>query len=170
MRTAVLVFLSTFSTLGQCQSKSQATNEQKDSFVCCFSPQHVTLSLTIFASGQLVVGGYNGENGRLSSVEIFPSSDTCSIPDLPGPRNGHTVSLLSGGRLVVCGWNPSSNEKSCISWKGGSTSWNHLYTTRSSFYIYHANKELTQQHGKELARGLGSTISSQLPCAARRRR
>ena len=169
MRTAVLVFLSIFSTLGKCQSKSQATNEQKDSFVCCFSPQHVTLSLTIFASGQLVVGGYNGENGRLSSVEIFPSSDTCSIPDLPGPRDSHSLSLLSEGRLVVCGGSSTSNEKSCIVWKGGSTSWTHLYTTRSSFHIFYANKELTQQRGNDWTCGLGSNISSQLHRAARRR-
>merc|ERR1719204_779737 len=81
---------------------------------------------------QLVVGGHDGS--PLSSVEIFPppSSDTCSIPDLPGPRSSHTISLLSGGRLVVCGGEPTSEEKSCISWTRGSTSWTHLYTTSTA--------------------------------------
>jgi len=85
--------------------------------------------------GQLVVGGLGSTNVnanvRLSSVEIFPppSSDTCSIPDLPGPRHGPSLSLLSRGRLVVCGGSPTSEEKSCIVWTRGSTSWTHLYTT-----------------------------------------
>ena len=139
--------------------------------VCCFFPQHVTLSLTIFASGQLVVGGYTN-NGGSSTVEIFPppSSDTCSIPDLPGPRTGHTVSLLSGGNLVVCGGCCSaSNEKSCIVWSGGSTSWTHLHTTRSFYCIFHTNKELTFQRGKEIPCGVDSNISSQHHRAARRR-
>ena len=108
------------------------------------------------------------DNNPLSSVEIFPapSSDTCSIPDLPRPRDYHTISLLSGERLVVCGGRPSS-ERSCIVWTRGSTTWTHLHTTRSSYHISHTNKELTQQHGKESTRGLGSTISSRLHRAAR---
>ena len=139
--------------------------------VCCFFPHHVTLSLTILASGQLVVGGLSSGGSTLSSVEIFPppSSDTCSIPDLPGPRRFHSLSLLSGGRLVVCGGIPTSEEKSCITWTGGSTSWKHLHTTRSSYYhIFHANKELTFQHSKSWTCGLESNISAQLHRAARR--
>ena len=123
--------------------------------------------LTIFASGQLIVGGRSPS--RLSSVEIFPppSSDTCSIPDLPGPREPHSLSLLSRGRLVVCGGRPTSEE--CIVWTGGSTSWMHLHTTRSSYYhIIHTNKVLTFQRGKRSPCGLGSNISSQLHRAARR--
>jgi len=75
--------------------------------------------------GQLVVGGHDGN--YLSSVELFPrpSSDTCSIPELPQGRFGHSLSLLSGGRLVVCGGYPHD---SCISWVAGNTSWTHLYT------------------------------------------
>ena len=131
--------------------------------LCRFFPHHVKLSLTIFASGQLVVGDW-------STVEVFPppSSDTCSIPDLPGPRKDHSLSLLSGGRLVVCGGWPTSEENSCISWTRGSTSWTHLHTTRSSYNIFYAFKDLTQQRGKERTRGLGSNISSQLHRAARR--
>ena len=163
MRAAAIVFLSIFSTLSQCQSKSRETNGQKDSSYFCLP----FLSLTIFASGQLVVGGYDGSD-RLSSVEIFPppSYGTCSIPDLPGPRSSHSLSLLSGGRLVVCGgW---TTEKFCIFWTRGSTSWTHLHNTRSSYHIFYTNKELTQQHGKETACGLDSNISSQLHRAARR--
>ena len=166
MRTAVLVFLSIFSTLAQCQSKNQETNEQKDSFVCCFFPHHITLSLTIFASGQLVVGGWIGRH--LSSIEIFPppSFDTCFIPDLPRHRSSHSLSLLAGGRLVVCGGYPRSAEKSCIAWTRGSTSWTHLYTTRSSYHNLHTNKELTHQHAKEGTCRLDSNISPQLHRAA----
>jgi len=71
---------------------------------------------------------------RLSSVEIFPppSSDACSIPNLPRPRDSHTISLLSGGRLVLCGGDLASAEKSCISWTRGSTSWTHLHTTSTA--------------------------------------
>ena len=137
--------------------------------VCCFFPHHVTLSLTIFASGQLVVGGYN-RSWLSSSAEIFPppSSDTCSIPDLPVRRGSHSLSLLSGGRLVVCGGYPTSEEKSCIVLTRGSTSWTHLFNTRSSFYIFLTNKELTFQHCKDWTCGLDSNISSQLHRAARR--
>ena len=132
-----------------------------------------------FASGQLIVGGSYGwaSSDKLSSVEIFPPpNDTCSVPSLPGPRSHHSLSLLSGGRLVVCGGEPASEEKSCIVWTHGNTSWTHLHTTRSSyhtrssFYIFLTNKELTFQHGKEWTCGLDSNISSQLHRAARRRR
>jgi len=86
----------------------------------------LSLSIPSQCQRQLVVGGWIGS--RLSSVEIFPLlNDTCSIPDLPSPRSHHTLSLLPGGKLVVCGGEPLS--KSCIAWSGGSTSWTHLYTT-----------------------------------------
>ena len=77
---------------------------------------------------QVVVGGHDG-NTRLSSIELFPRpvSDTCFIPELPRKRPGHSLSLLSGGRLVVCG---GLGFDSCISWVTGNTSWTHLYTMR----------------------------------------
>ena len=54
-------------------------------------------------SGQVIVGGV--DTAILSGIELFPrpTSDACSIPDLPDPAAGHSLSLLSGGRLVVCG-------------------------------------------------------------------
>ena len=78
------------------------------------------------------MGGWNGH--RLSSTELFPSSGACDIPDLPQPRAGHTLSILSEGRLVVCGGKndttnqPTSDE--CISWVAGNTSWTLLYKMR----------------------------------------
>ena len=80
------------------------------------------------------MGGYSDFN-RLSSVELFPHppSDSCSIPDLPQGRFTHSLSLLSGGRLVVCGgyyYDGSNRLDSCISWVAGNTNWTHLYTMR----------------------------------------
>ena len=79
-----------------------------------------------------MVGGYDSSND-LSSVELFPPppSDCCSIPDLPQGRFGHSLSLLSGGRLVVCGGIGFGIAfDSCISWVGGDTSWTHFHTMR----------------------------------------
>jgi len=96
------------------------------------------LSLTQ-GQGQVVVGGWDGNNS-LSSAELFPPSDACSIPDLPQPREGHSLSLLSGGTLVVCGgfedngdnednggWDGSFLD-SCNSWVAGNTSWTPFHT------------------------------------------
>jgi len=92
-------------------------------------------SVPVQCQRQLVVGGLS--SSPLSTVEIFPppSYDTCSmygIPDLPRQRTRHSLSLLSGGRLVVCGGYPLSDEKSCIVWTYGSTSWTHLHTTSTA--------------------------------------
>ena len=99
-------------------------------------------------SGQVVVGGSDNQLSdfdfySLSSIELFPRppSDNCSIPDLPQARDGPSLSLLSGGRLVVCGgeddsWNYLDNHETrnylddCISWVAGNTSWTPLYTMR----------------------------------------
>ena len=82
----------------------------------------------------MLVGGLDDEGRPLSNVELFPRppSDTCFIPDLPSPRAGHTLSLLSGGRLVVCGGRDDSNNffNTCISWAAGNTSWTPLFTMR----------------------------------------
>ena len=76
-----------------------------------------------------MAGGWDGR--RLSSIELFPSFAACSIPDLPQPTSGHSLSLLSGGRLVVCGGRAGPNFlDSCISWVAGNTSWTLLYTMR----------------------------------------
>ena len=78
-----------------------------------------------FSSAQVVVGGYNSYYGRLSSVELFPrpTSNECKIPNLPQSREEHTLSVLSGGRLVVCG----GTINNCYSWAAGDTSWSFLY-------------------------------------------
>ena len=81
-----------------------------------------------------MVGGWEDYN-FISSVELFPRppSDTCFIPDLPQPRMVPSLSLLSGGKLVVCGGYSSSGNSldSCISWVAGNTSWtDDLYTMR----------------------------------------
>ena len=69
----------------------------------------------------------------LSSVELFPrpSSDACFIPDLPQPRAGPSLSLLSGGRLVVCGGTDGFNDfDSCLSWVAGNKSWTDTFKMR----------------------------------------
>ena len=86
----------------------------------------------------MVGGDGDLESGYLSSIELFPRppSDTCFIPDLPQRRNEHSLSLLSGGRLVVCGgWYGIRSYgyiylDSCISWVAGNTSWTHFCTMR----------------------------------------
>ena len=97
---------------------------------------------------------------KLNGVEIFPSPESfptfnCTIPDLPEPRMKHSISRLSGGRLVVCGGyvtpstpsttstpstpsttsTPSSTHgsDSCIYWAANKlniTSWTDLFKMR----------------------------------------
>ena len=81
------------------------------------------------------MGGWN-DNSRLSSVELFPPSDTCSIPDLPQPSQGPSLSLLSGGRLVVCGGHDGGFLDSCIYWVAGNTSWTLFHTMRCLLIIH----------------------------------
>jgi len=89
------------------------------------------------SQGQVVVGGRDGVGSDLSSVEMFPPSDACSIPDLPQPRSHHSLSLLSGGRLVVCGGlKGSSSLDSCSTWVAGNASWTH-FTTMSVARYHH---------------------------------
>ena len=79
-----------------------------------------------------MVGGVADNSNYLSSVEIFPRppSDTCFIPDLPQARYAHSLSLLSGGKLVTCGgWNGGYLD-SCISWVAGESSWTDFHTMR----------------------------------------
>ena len=109
--------------------------------------------LISFASEQVIVGGITVQSGvgsvELSSVELFPRppSGTCSIPDLPEPRKSHSLSLLSGGRLVVCGGHPK--DKSCVTWSSGSTSWTHFHTLRSSYFIYFQSYKKTHSTARE---------------------
>ena len=97
----------------------------------------------------MLVGG--AEGNILSSVELFPrpSSATCSIPDLPQARYSHSLSLLSGGRLVVCGGHAPGNGwlNSCISWVGGKSSWTPFHTMRCLIPIMPHNH--LQNHSME---------------------
>ena len=115
------------------------------------------------------MGGY-GNYGRLSSVELFPPSDTCSIPDLPQTRTSHSLSLLSGGRLVVCGGrNGSFSLDSCNSWVAGNTSWTHFTTMRCLLIIFTSHNHLHQtqsQCGEIWSHGVDAAFSSRLHCAA----
>ena len=88
--------------------------------------------------------GGRDDSKSLSSVELFPPSDTCSIPELPHGRSYHSLSLLSGGRLVVCGGLDSSYDdlNSCISWVSGNTSWTHFHTMRCLPIIPHNHSSL----------------------------
>ena len=79
------------------------------------------------------MGGIRAD--QMSNVELFPRplpGHPCSIPDLPDRRSDHTLSLISGERLVVCGgYDESLNIlDSCLSWVDGNTSWTPLYTMR----------------------------------------
>ena len=68
-----------------------------------FSTELILMPVKKTISGQVIVGGV--DTAILPGIELFPrpTSDACSIPDLPDPAAGHSLSLLSGGRLVVCG-------------------------------------------------------------------
>jgi len=95
--------------------------------VLCAVGVLLALGIAVEASSHdvQVVGGYG------TSFELFPRppSNACFIPDLPQPRGYHSLSLLSGGRLVVCGGVGGSHNKfdSCISWVAGNTSWTPFY-------------------------------------------
>ena len=129
----------------------------------------------------MLVGGTDSWIGQpQSKVELFPppSSDSCSIPDLPEPRALHTLSLLPGGRLVVCGGSTEIDGDdrfdSCISWVAGQNSWTHMHTLRQvkdkinlsvSMYV---NESAGCQLILEGISGRGFTISYQFtknrPC------
>ena len=140
MRAHVLVFLSLSTVPSQCQSNSRKHANIIDSLSLlvknvCFL---FVRSLINFATGQVIVSGVN-DVFYLPSVEIFPlpPSNTCSIPDLPEGRYRSTLSLLSGGRMVVCGGeSPSRTLATCIVWTPESSSWKHIHTMRSSYNIF----------------------------------
>merc|ERR1712038_1877683 len=47
----------------------------------------------------------------------------CSIPQVPTPRNRHTLSVINNGTtLVACGQVRSSTS-SCVSWQAGKGGW-----------------------------------------------
>ena len=91
-------------------------------------------------SGQAMLGGSTDYSRAtyLASVELFPpppNVSECFIPNLPQPRAQHSLSLLSGGRLVICGGESASWSETlvpCISWMAGEPEWTFFSNTRSS--------------------------------------
>ena len=94
---------------------------------------------------QVMVGGWE-DFTYLSSVEVFPRppSDTCFIPNLPEARAYSSLSLLPGGKLVVCGGiDGSYTYNSCIAWVDGNTDWTHYYTMKWVMQSYQTTPPLT---------------------------
>ena len=64
----------------------------------------------------LLTGGFG--NGRLSSSEVFPSTNNCSLPSLPEPREDHVVFATAeeDPRVAVCGGSNQNGDKlaSCL--------------------------------------------------------
>ena len=92
-----------------------------------------------------MVGGWE-DFTYLSSVEVFPRppSDTCFIPNLPEARAYSSLSLLPGGKLVVCGGiDGSYTYNSCIAWVAGDTDWTHYYTMKWVMQSYQTTPPLT---------------------------
>ena len=118
-----------------------------------------------------MVGGKDSDGTYLKSVEMFPPKDACSIPPLPQERHGHSLSILPGGRLVVCGGYagyPDGYFDSCISWVAGNTSWTLLYKMR----WFRKTSQSHSHHQVRLAtcssHGLDASLSSQLYCTVGR--
>ena len=94
------------------------------------------------SSGQAILGGSSDYSRAtyLASVELFPPPQNvsqCFIPNLPQQRAQHSLSLLSGGRLVICGGESASWSQTlvpCISWMAGQLEWTFFSNTRSSTY------------------------------------
>ena len=93
-------------------------------------------------SGHVAIGGWDNI-AVLKSADLFPlpacsiNSVSCSIPDLPEPRLDHSLSLLPGGRLVVCGGRNFDYESgrfftldTCLSWVAGNNIWTDFSTMR----------------------------------------
>ena len=95
----------------------------------------------------MAIGGWDNI-AVLKSVDLFPlpacsiNSAICAIPDLPKPRLDHSLSLLPGGRLVVCGGRDFDyylgqffTLNTCITWAAGESTWTELYTMRCKLCI-----------------------------------
>ena len=104
--------------------------------------RHLFTLKYILLSVQVIVGGKtSGYRGILnSSIELFPRppSKDCYIPDIVSDkpeaqlrRARHSLSLMRGGVLVICGgWDDHTSLDSCVSWVDGNSSWTHLFTMR----------------------------------------
>ena len=91
-------------------------------------------------SGQVIVGGCKSGcifKGILnSSIELFPRppSNDCHIPNKPEAqlrRERHSLSLMQGGVLVICGgYDDHDPFDNCISWNTGNSSWAEIFKMR----------------------------------------
>ena len=98
----------------------------------------------ISSSGQVVVGGCefgsgNGGNCHseiFTSIELFPRppSNDFHIPNKPEAqlrRERHSLSLMHGGVLVICGgYDDQDPFDNCISWNTGNSSWAEIFKMR----------------------------------------
>ena len=109
------------------------------------------------------MGGIDDSDNILSSVELFPRppSSGCSVPDLPRPRSSHSLSLLSGGRLVVCGGYDGSSLNSCISWVVDNTTWTPFHNMRCLNHIFHTNQNPNSQHSEISSHSVDAALSPQ---------
>ena len=87
-------------------------------------------------------GRFREKYEGLNSVELFipETGKTCSFPDLPGARYGHTMNMV-GDALVVCGGRGDQKEsrKSCVHLSPPSSSvWTSYATTRNERYSHTA--------------------------------
>ena len=100
--------------------------------------------------GQLVVGGGGDGGSPTSHIELFPRSSFagCStVPALPHSRFGLSLSLLRGGRLVVCGGKFEHRKlDSCLSWVAGNSGW----TAFSSMRWYMAQKRCCRERNSSV--------------------
>ena len=98
-----------------------------------------------FGSGN----GGNCHSEIFTSIELFPRppSNDCHIPNKPEAqlrRERHSLSLIQGGVLVICGgYDHKDPFDNCISWNTGNSSWAEIFKMRyRSKIINNANHNL----------------------------
>ena len=121
--------------------------------------------------GHVAVGGWDNI-AVLTRVDIFPlpscsvNTALCSIPQLPRPRLDHSLSLLPGGKMVVCGgrdFDYISGQfytlDTCISWATGDSRWKDFSDMRCVVCSTKADTKFTEKRDP-------FTLPGRLPCRA----
>jgi len=126
MRVAILSVLFTFCALSVqlsdgCRSKSSSTTTT--------TTTAATTTIPTFTKGILIAGG----NGGRKSVEVFipDAGKSCSLPDLPDDRVGHTMDTL-GNTPVICG-GENIDQTSCLQFTPALGVWTNYATTTEEF-------------------------------------